>query len=187
MVRLIQLAFVEGRLPEELTWETMILPPKGKWEYRGIGLVEVAQKLFTLVMNLWMKKGVDHRDSLNGFREGSGMGMATLEANLDHQLAGIFHETLFQVFIDVQKAYDLLDRGICLDILRWYGLGTNMARLLAHYWEKQRIVPMEGKFLGRPFRTGQGVTRGDPASSMVFNIVVDTVVQEVLEEVCRPK
>ena len=74
-----------------------------------------------------------------------------------------------------------------MKILKGYELGPNMARLLGYYWEKQKIVPKAGKFLGCLFGTGQGVTQGDLASTMLFNIVVDAVVQAVMTEVCGPK
>ena len=48
-------------------------------------------------------------------------------------------------------------------------------------------MPKAGKFLGQPFGTGWGVTQGDPAWPIIFNIVVDLVVRAVLEEVCGPK
>ena len=35
-----------------------------------------------------------------------------METKLEQQLAGIFHEPLFQVFIDVRKVYDSLYRWI---------------------------------------------------------------------------
>ena len=35
--------------------------------------------------------------------------MGTMEANISQQLAGIFNEPLFQVFIDMQKANASLD------------------------------------------------------------------------------
>ena len=76
--------------------------------------------------------------------------------------------------------------GGFLEILRGYGLGPNLDRLLGHYWEKQMIVPRARKLLGSLFGTGLGVTQGDTASPMIFNIVVDSVVQAVLEEVCGP-
>ena len=43
------------------------------------------------------------------------------------------------------------------------------------------------RFLGKPFGTGRGVTQGDPAPPMKFNIVVDAVVRAVLEVVCGPQ
>ena len=37
-----------------------------------------------------------------------------MEGKLEQKLAGIVHETLYQVFIDVRNAYDSLDRGRCM-------------------------------------------------------------------------
>ena len=34
------------------------------------------------------------------------------------QLVGIMHELLLQVFLDVGKAYDYLDRCSCMEIMR---------------------------------------------------------------------
>ena len=39
------------------------------------------------------------------------------------------------MFLDVQKAYDYLDRGWCMEILRGYGLNQNTARLISHQWD----------------------------------------------------
>ena len=41
VVELIQTAFRDGELAEEATWQAVVLTPKGKGDYRGIGLVEV--------------------------------------------------------------------------------------------------------------------------------------------------
>ena len=43
------------------------------------------------------------------------------------------------------------------------------------------IVPKSGKCLGTAFGTGIEVTQGNPTYPMLFNIVVDVVVQAVLE------
>ena len=47
-----------------------------------------------------------------------------MEENLEHKLAGIVHEPLFQVFIDVQKAYNSLYRVRYMEILRGSWPGT---------------------------------------------------------------
>ena len=41
LVRIIQKTFEDGAVPEEVEWATMVFLPKGRGEYRGIGLVEV--------------------------------------------------------------------------------------------------------------------------------------------------
>ena len=40
VVELVQMAFRDGDLAEESTWQAVVLIPKGKVDYRGIGLVE---------------------------------------------------------------------------------------------------------------------------------------------------
>ena len=108
---------------------------------RGIGLVEVACKVCAAVDFFRLKWGFVLQDALHGFRVGQGTGTATLEAKLSQQLAGLAHEPLFQVFLDICKAYDSMDRGRCLEVLGGYGMGSNMDRLLKSYSERQRIVP----------------------------------------------
>ena len=41
MVSMMQLTFREVNVQAELTWDTTILHPKGKGDYRGLVLVEV--------------------------------------------------------------------------------------------------------------------------------------------------
>ena len=76
-----------------------------------------------------------------------------MEEKLEQQLAGIVHETLYQVCIDVRKAYESLDRGRCVKILQGCGLGPKLQRLLQRYWGEQKVVRKAGKFYGRPFST----------------------------------
>ena len=109
-------------------------------EYQGIGLVEVVWKVCATVVNFRLKRSVTLHDALRGFRAGRGKGTSTLEGNLAQQLAGIAHEPLFQVFLDVQKVYDSLNRGRFTKILRGYGMGQIMARLIAHQWENLMFV-----------------------------------------------
>ena len=80
-----------------------------------------------------------------------------------------------------------MDRGRYLEVLRGYGAVPNLERLLTAYWYRQRILPKTGKFFGKEFRTGRGLTQGYPASTMIFNIMVDAVVRAVMDVVCGPQ
>ena len=61
---------------------------------------------------------------------------------------GIAQEPLFQVFLNVQKTYYSQDIERCLEFLRGYGLGPNLARILDNYWYRQQITHKVGKFMG---------------------------------------
>ena len=109
-VRLVQVTFRDRMVPDEITWLMMVLLPKRKGEYRGIGIVEVLWKVCSVVVNCHLKRSVVLNDALHGFREGRGTGTSSLESKMAKQLVRILQNPLFQVFLDVRKAYDSLDR-----------------------------------------------------------------------------
>ena len=80
VVELVQTAFREGDLTEESTWQTVVLIPMGKGDYRGIGLVEVMWKVVAVILNCRFTSSITFHDVLHGFRAGRGTGTATLEA-----------------------------------------------------------------------------------------------------------
>ena len=117
-----QMEFRDCKLVDEAAWQTMVLIPKGKGEFRGIGLVEVTWKLLTVILHRRLTTGIKLHDVLHGFREGRGTGTATLEAKLLQQLAAMREEVLYVIFLDMTKAYDALDRSRSLEILKGYGV-----------------------------------------------------------------
>ena len=42
----------------------------GKWDYRGIGLMEVVWKAVAEILKLWLTASVTYHDFLHGFRVG---------------------------------------------------------------------------------------------------------------------
>ena len=113
----------------------MVLIPKGKGDYRGIGLVEVMWKVVAVILNRRLTSSINFHDVLHGFRADCGTGTATLKAKLLQQLAAMREEVFYVIFLDPTKAYDALDRSRCLGILEGYGVGPGARRLL----QRQRI------------------------------------------------
>ena len=68
MARLVQVIFRDKTVPEEISWAIMVLLPKGKEEYMGIGLVEVLRKVWSVVVNCRLKRSVVLHDALHGLR-----------------------------------------------------------------------------------------------------------------------
>ena len=56
-------------------------------------------------------------------------GTALMEVKLNQQLAWLDQALLYQIYLDLKKAYDTLDRTQCLEILAGYGVGPNLLRL----------------------------------------------------------
>jgi hypothetical protein len=110
------------------------------------------------------------------------MGMATIEAKLAQQLSWVEQELLYQVFVDLRKAYNHLDRAKCIEIMTGYGVGPKLLRLQEKFWEQAEIVCRAGGSFGKPFAVFWGITQGGPLSSLMFNVCVDAVIREWL---CR--
>ena len=51
LLEITQTAFWEGKLAEAATWQTVVLIPKEKREFRGIGLVEVTWKVVAVILH----------------------------------------------------------------------------------------------------------------------------------------
>ena len=93
MVELEQTEFRDGNLSEEATWQAVVLIPKGKGDYRGIGLVEVMWTGVAVIQNRRLTSSITFHDVLHGVRAGRGTGTATLEAKLLQQLAAMRKRT----------------------------------------------------------------------------------------------
>ena len=137
----------------------VVLIPKGKKDYRGIGLVEVIWKVVAVIINRCFTSSITYHDALHGFRAGRGTGNATLKAKLIQHLAAMREEVLYVIFLDLPKAYDALDRSRCLEILEGYGFDPSARRLLTTYWRRLTMVARSGGYYGKDFRGERGSRR----------------------------
>ena len=109
----------------------MVLILKGdRRDFRGVGLVEVLWKTNIGIINRRLTSAIRYHDTLHGFWAGRGTGTATLEAKLLRQLTAMREVVLHEILLDLQKAYDVLDRDRCLGILAGYSVGPRTLRLL---------------------------------------------------------
>ena len=158
-------------------WQTFVLIPKGNnGNFRGIGLVEVIWKTMSSLLNHRLTAAITFHGVLYSFLVGYGMGTATLHNKLIQQLTAMREEVLFEVFLDLQKAYDALDLDRCLGIMAAYGVGTRMIQLLRKYWVHLTMVARAGGYFGIPFKGYHGVTQVNLLPPMRFNVVVETVI-----------
>ena len=69
------------------------------------------------------------------FCSGRGTGTTYLEAKLLRKLTIMKEEFLYEVFLNLRKAYDVLDLDKCMEILVGYGLGPQ-TKILSHNYFK---------------------------------------------------
>ena len=110
LVCLTKHSFSTGELPTEAAWGAMVILPKPDGGVRGIGLLEAFWKLCSKIIDLRVQASVQFHDSLHGFRARRGTGTAIIEAKLFQQLAMADQVAVYEIFLDLSKAYDCVDR-----------------------------------------------------------------------------
>ena len=75
---------------------------------------------------------------------------------------------MYMIFLNLTNAYDALDRSRSLEILKGYGVGVRVRRMLREYWEGTTMVARSGSYYGKGFKGGRGVTQGDPLSPTIL-------------------
>ena len=93
------------------------------------------------------------------------------------QLAKKEGKTLYMVFLDLKKAYDSVERGKILELLKNYGVGNNIINIIRNMWTNDMIVPKRKKYYGPAFLSERGVKQGDVISPTIFNIMIDAVLR----------
>ncbi len=88
----------------------IILLLKGGGDYRGIGLLDPIWKVVEKVMVAQLSV-IKLHDCLHGKLPRRGTGTAIMEVKLQQQLAWVDQEPLYQIYLDLRKAYDALDWG----------------------------------------------------------------------------
>jgi hypothetical protein len=137
-------------MPTQMSWMTIVLLLKGGGDYRSIGLLNPIWKVVEKVMVLRFS-AIKLHDCLNGGLPGQGTGTAIMEVKLQQQLAWAEQEPLYQIYLDLRKAYDALDQGGCLEILAGYGVGQNLLLLQKWFWGNVKMVCHAGSNYGESF------------------------------------
>ena len=132
------------------------------------GLVlEVIWKVISTIINNRLTSNITFHSALHGFRRSSGTGSAIMEAKLQISHAERDGKILYQVFLDLTKAYDTIDRPRMLEILTAYSMGPNMLLILKNFWEDQKIAVKQRGFWASVFRW-QGC---DPRGHCISNCI----------------
>ena len=168
-VKLMQTIWECGCMPEQMTWEIIVLLPKQGGDYCGIGLLEPFWKVVDKIM-VRRLASIEFHDCLHGGLPKRGTGTALIEAKLAQQLAWRNQCPLYEIYVDLKKLYDAIDRGRMMEILNAYGIGPNLLRLQNLFWENAKLVCCVGGCFGSPFAAKRGVTQEGPLSSLMFNV-----------------
>jgi hypothetical protein len=97
---------------------------------------------------------------------------------LAQQLSYLEMKPFYGVFLDLWKAFDVMDWEQCIMVLEGYSAGPQMIRLIRGFWRDSIMVCRAAGNYGTAFKAGRGVMQGGPLLAKLFNIMVDAVVRE---------
>ena len=189
--RLTTLIWREGKVPQQ--WKDAVitvLHKKGdKTEcgnYRGISLVSHAGKVLLKVVARRLSACCEAKGLLPeeqcGFRRNrstTGMMFVVLRLQEIGRKAGV---SLFMCFIDLQKAYDAVDRTLLWQVLTHIVVPPQMIAVIQqfHYRMRGYVRPDDG-ICSDCFGVEQGLRQGCVLSPLLFNIFFAAVLTVVLQ------
>ena len=134
VVKLVQDAIGEGKIPSAFSIGTLVIIPKDdKGGVRGIGLLEVIHKLISQIINLRLGTQIKFLPEVHGFRKHRGTYTAIGEAKMRMQIEACTSSPVYQVYLDLSKAYDSIDRDRTLKIMEKYKIGPNIRNYIKKY------------------------------------------------------
>ena len=81
--------------------------------------------------------------------------------------------------MDLQKAYDTIDRDGMWQMLRVYGVGGKLLKAVQSFYVDSRVSVRVGNEVGKWLPVNVGLRQGCVMSPWLFNVYMDGVVREV--------
>jgi hypothetical protein len=152
--------------------------------YRGISLLVVASKIFSRVILNRIQTLIDGKllEQQAGFRTNRSTMDQVFILKMVMEKHREFNKPLHMCFIDIQKAYDSVNRELLWKICRRYGFTEKIVKLLKLTYQNSRAQVRINNELSDVFDILNGVLQGGIPSPVLFNIVFDFIIRKVLEE-----
>ena len=88
------------------------------------------------------------------------------------------NEFLVAVFIDLEKAYDMVWRRLVLNILKKMGLKGHLPRFIEKFLSDRSIKVKIGDFLSAAFKLENGLPQGSVLSCILFSLIINSILDE---------
>ena len=178
-----------GEWPTPWTQSVVItLPKNGNLQlcqnYRTISLISHPNKVMLKIILSRLKPEAEKiiAEGQAGFRPGRSTTeqifnlRILFERYLQHQ------QDLYHIFIDFKKTFDRVWHAALWANMRLYNTNTNLMNAIQNLYDKTTSAVYFNNSTGDWFRTTVGVRQGCLLSPTVFNIFLETIMADVLED-----
>ena len=146
--------------------------------YRPISFIPVLAKLFSTVLYRRIEGIVENRlaEEQYGFRSGRGCTDAVHVLRMVVEKSAEWGKPLYMAALDVEKAFDRVHHADVSKALLGCGAGLRLAVTYARLHAHVSLWPGAES---RPFPIQRGVRQGDALSTLLFNLVLSEVLEEL--------
>ena len=145
---------------------------------RGINLLSVVGKLFGRVLIKRVRAGTKCAigEEQCGFSQGRGCMDKVFAVRQVCEKYLTNGKDVFWAFMDLEKAYDTIDRNGMWKMLRVYGVGGKSLKAVQSFYVDSRACVRVGNDMSIWFKVNVGLRRGCVMSPWLFNVYMDGVV-----------
>ena len=180
--------------PEQ--WRTAIVLPFHKSgkprhlmsSYRPISLTSCLCKLFERMVLFRLTSYLETNHFIKSYQSGFRKLHSTYDAltRFESAIQDTFKrgDYLVAVFIDLEKAYDMVWKHLVLKILSAIGLKGNLPEFISNFLKNRKIKVKIGDILSQAFNLDNGLPQGSVLSCILFTLDINSIFDE-LEEVSK--
>ncbi len=160
-----------------------MLDPRLPLQYRGISLLSTVYKLFSSVLNNRVLKTAEDNslyvEEQNGFRPE--------RSCADHlfSLTSVIRNrknkklSTFVSFVDLEKAFDRVNRNLLFYKLRSMGFGGKLYNIIKGIYSSPVAAVCVNEYITNNFNTDYGVRQGDPLSPTLFGLFINDLAKDI--------
>ena len=190
IVNMSQSILEEGEVPQDWKRSRVTLIHKGGGKdkadignYRPIAITNTMAKVFGIIINeklkTWMETQKVLGEEQSGFRKGRGGldNIFTLKEIIDRNRTQ--KKELYLVFLDLEKAYDTVNRDKLFRLLRHVGVDRKIIRVIESLYEGNEVQFTLGDVTTGWVENNIGVRQGCVMSPMLFNLYLEELIVRI--------
>ena len=147
--------------------------------YRGITLLNTTLKLFTKVILSKLLQHIQSREEQQGFQKNRSTTDANFMVRQIAEKAIVFNHTAYLCFIDLTKAFDRVRLADVAKFLREREVPEQIETVIK---ELNTDTKREYNQTFGPIIIKNGIRQGDSLSQMLFNLIMDKIIENLPKE-----
>src|SRR3984885_14147392 len=191
IIKICQKIYTSGIWPEDYLQSIMVpikkKPNASKCEdHRTISLITHAAKIMIRILTRRIQAKTEAINEIGddqfGFRKGMGTRDAIGSLRVLTERSCEIGQEVYICFVDYEKAFDRVDWKKLMQALRRVGVDWRDRRLIGNLYMGQKVrIRIDGEYSEQGV-VGRGVRQGCPLSPLLFNIYIEEIIKEALED-----